>query len=121
MIRVCVESPFRGDVPHNVRYADACLLDSLARGEAPFLGHLLYPRVLNDDHDAHRKWGIEAHLAWLHAAERVAVYVDLDVTSGMIRAITRAEQLGIPHEYRRIGVDWETRHASYARPTPRFF
>ena len=32
---VVLESPYAGDVARNVRYARACLRDSLLRGEAP--------------------------------------------------------------------------------------
>ncbi|MGV1079701.1 MAG: hypothetical protein ACOYD1_07595 [Candidatus Nanopelagicales bacterium] len=32
---VLVESPYAGDVERNVRYAWACLRNSLLRGEAP--------------------------------------------------------------------------------------
>lgn len=119
MIRVCVESPFRGDVALNIRYADACMLDCLSRCESPFLGHLQYPRVLDDDNPEHRAWGIEAHCAWLRAAERVAVYVDLGVTDGMIKAITLAESLTppIPYEYRRLGESWQSRAHAMTRRT----
>jgi hypothetical protein len=39
---VVVESPYAGDVERNVKYAKACMLDCLHRGEAPFASHLLY-------------------------------------------------------------------------------
>jgi hypothetical protein len=65
MRRVILESPFAGDVERNVRYARACVRDSLLRGEAPIASHLLYtqPGVLNDDIEAERQHGIDAGLA----------------------------------------------------------
>lgn len=104
---VCIESPLKGDIARNVRYADACMLDALERGEAPFLGHLLYPRVLSDFKPEHRESGIGAHLTWLRRADVVVVYGDLGVSSGMQAAIDLAESIGIPVEYRLLGDDWE--------------
>lgn len=120
MIRVCVESPLRGDVARNARYAQCCMLDCLSRNEAPFLGHLLYPLVLDDESPEHRELGIDAHLTWLAAADFVAVYFDLGVTSGMEAAITRATDRGIPHMFRRLGAEWETEHAARIARTPGF-
>jgi hypothetical protein len=45
---VIIESPYAGDPDGNLAYARAALADSLARGEAPFASHLLYPQVLDD-------------------------------------------------------------------------
>src|SRR5215471_11914863 len=81
--RVCVESPLSGDVTTHVLYADACQFDCLLRDEAPFLGHLLYPRVLDDANEYDRERGINAHMAWLRRADLVAFYVDFGVTRGM--------------------------------------
>ena len=52
MRRVMLESrPYNGDTDRNVRYARACVRDSLLRGEAPIASHLLYtqPGVLRDN------------------------------------------------------------------------
>ena len=114
-MRVCIESPLRGDVARNVTYAELCMLDALERGEAPFLGHLLYPRVLDDERTAHRDAGIAAHLAWLEVADLVAVYEDLGVTSGMRAAIDLAARIGKPYVMRSFGVDWADGVARVAR------
>lgn len=107
--RVCVESPLRGDYERNVLYADACMQDCLERDEAPFLGHLLYPRVLNDAEHAHRRRGIDAHLAWLRAADRLVLYIDLGVSSGMREAVRVAEELRLPVAARTLGLGWMER------------
>jgi len=103
---VCIESPFRGDLKLNLQYADACMLDSLRRGEAPFLGHLLYPRVLDDTRDADRTHGIASHCAWLLLAETVIVCTDLGVSDGMLIAVQLAGDHDIPVQYRTLGRDW---------------
>jgi hypothetical protein len=119
-MRVCVETPLRGDIERNVVYADMCMLDCIERGEAPFLGHLLYPRVLNDEILEHCTAGISLHLTWLEAAHAIVVYSDLGVTSGMTEAIKYAERIGTPYHYRQLGHGWLER-ASRLACTPGFF
>lgn len=118
--RVCIESPLSGDTERNVLYADAAMLDSLIRDEAPFLGHLLYPRVLNDQTVDDRRRGIAAHLSWLRSAEFVAVYVDLGVSDGMKLAVELANDKDIPVVERTLGHGW-LQWISRVQPTPRFF
>lgn len=84
---VVIESPYAGDVARNTRYARACLLDSLKRGEAPFAGHLLYTQVLDDTVPEQRELGLQAHLALLERATRVVVYGDLGLSAGMKAAL----------------------------------
>lgn len=107
IVRVCLETPFRGDYERNIRYADACLLDSLRRGECPFLGHLIYPRVLDDAIDVHRDLGIACHIGWLLASHLVVAYTDFGISHGMTLALDRAEVAGIPREFRTLGLGWE--------------
>lgn len=104
-LRVLIVSPFRG-CPKNTAYAQAALLDSLDRGEAPFASHLLYPQVLDEHNREDREKGLQAEHAWLPCSDLVAVYKDRATTPGMIRAIAAARRLNIPIEERRIGVVW---------------
>lgn len=101
-MRVIIESPFSGDVDANTQYAKECLLDSLNRGECPFASHLLYTQVLNDEMPEERDKGIAAGFEWMHAAEKVIVYQDLGISSGMQLGINNAEHLNIPVIYRNI-------------------
>lgn len=82
-------------------YAEAAMLDSVQRGEAPFpwpgLSH-----VLRDTDPDDRAAALATCLAWLPHAARVAVYADLGTSSGMRGEIDRAAALGIPVEYRNI-------------------
>lgn len=100
---VAIESPFAGNVVQNTRYARLALLDSITRGEAPYAGHLLYTQVLADSSPTERELGIRSHLTYVRRSERVAVYEDLGISSGMQRAIDLVGELGIPVEMRRIG------------------
>ena len=98
---VLVESPFRGG-GIRTRYADAAMLDCLARGEAPMFSHLLYTRVLDDDTPTDRHTGMTAGWAWLEAVSLLAVYTDLGISDGMRAGIRRAEVLGVKVEHRSL-------------------
>lgn len=104
---VIVESPFAGDVEKNIRYARACVRDSLLRGEAPIASHLLYTQegILNDDIPTERQHGIDAGLAWRTVAQGSVVYTDLGISKGMEYGIKAAQSAGIPVEYRTLS-DW---------------
>lgn len=112
MRRVILESPFAAPDPEglaeNLRYARACLRDSLLRGEAPIASHLLYtqPGVLDGTIPTEREMGIEAGLAWGHEAEATVVYVDRGISRGMTYGIERAHHEGRVVEERRIGGEW---------------
>lgn len=102
MRRVIIESPYAGDIKRNEQYARECMLDSLRRGEAPFLSHLLYTQVLDDTEPNDRSLGIEAGLSWQSQAEAVIVYGDYGLSEGMKIAIDRAQMNNIPVVYRWI-------------------
>jgi hypothetical protein len=101
---VIIESPYAGDVDTNIKYARACMRDSLNRGEFPFAMHLLYTQdgILNDDIPQERKWGIEAGLAWGKHARKTVVYTNLGITAGMEKGIQRAREDGSEIEYREL-------------------
>ena len=82
---VIIESPFAGDVEKNLKFARACMRDSLSRGEAPLASHLLYTQegILNDKVPEERKQGIEAGLAWGRKASKTVIYTNLGITEGM--------------------------------------
>lgn len=107
MKHVLIESPFSGDEHRNTRYARACMLDSLNRGEAPFLSHLLYTQVLNDRIPDDRAIGITAGLALGSLMNLTAVYEDLGISGGMLLGIERAKEQGRPIEHRKLGSFWE--------------
>lgn len=104
--RVSIESPFfTGDIEKNIRYTQACLLDSLKRGEAPIASHLLYTQVLNDNNPQERSCGIKAGFEWNKFAEATVVYVDLGITVGMRLGIEEAKKKGRVVEYRNLPSD----------------
>lgn len=104
MIKVIIESPYAGDIEKNVKYARACVRDSLLRGEAPLASHLLYtqPGILDDNIPEERQHGIDAGLEWKSLVGKTVVYTDLGITPGMEYGITIAEEAGIDIEYRRL-------------------
>ena len=106
---ICIESPLSGNVERNIAYADACMFDALERGEAPYLGHLLYPRVYDDTNELHRTAGIAAHLAWLERSDRVVIYADYGVSRGMDDALTVARRIHKPIQWRQLGPEWRAR------------
>lgn len=114
MKRVIIESPLAGDRVRNRAYAKACMLDSLRRGEAPYASHLLFdqPGLLDDDRPNERELGMLAGFAWGEAGELRAVYVDLGVSSGMLRGIEEAKRLGQPLEMRELGEGWDAPRAT---------
>lgn len=102
MKRVYIASPFRGstkeETRQNIIYARFCMLDSLERGEAPYLSHLLYTQVWSE---ASRESGLRAGDDWRRVADLIACYTDLGTTEGMRRALTS----GHPHVETR-GIFW---------------
>ena len=101
---VILESPYAGNVRRNLRYARACLRDSLRRGECPLASHLLYTQegVLDDNLPEERALGIEAGLAWGRVAEATVVYTDLGWSKGMLFGVERAREQGRPVEVRTL-------------------
>lgn len=99
---VIIESPFQGDQILNIAYARECMLDSLQRGEAPFLSHLLYTQVLDESKKTERNLGIQAGLEFGRLCEKTAVYKDLGISAGMKLGIASAKKHGRPVEMRII-------------------
>ena len=115
MKTVIIESPYRGkteeEKERNIKYAQACLLDSLKRGEAPMASHLLYTQVLDDDNPEERDLGINVGIAWQYVVHSVVFYVDLGMSEGMRRAVDRVSRHrhtghNIHVEVRSLGKEW---------------
>ena len=102
MRRVFIASPLRGDVTRNQRYARLALRDSLDRGEAPFVPHLLYDQVLDDAVPEERQQAIDAALVMLAGCDVLAVYTDLGVSSGMQGEIDRARERNMDISFRTL-------------------
>lgn len=99
---VLIETPYAGDFERNIKFARACMRDSLSRGEAPFAMHLLYTQegILDDDIPEQRNQGISAGLAWGRKANKTVVYTNLGITKGMEIGIQRARKEGRIVEFR---------------------
>lgn len=118
MITTVIESPLSGDMIRNTAYAELAMLDSFARGEAPFASHVLFPHVLNELDPEQREQGIEAGFAIGARLESRAVYVDLGLSGGMRRGVAQAHDLGQTLD-RRMIVGIETLLEQRVRATHR--
>ena len=78
------------------------MYDCIKRGEAPFLSHLLYTQVLDDDVSEQREIGLKCGFAWGIQADLIAVYIDMDISPGMQRGIDYYHNRGIPLEMRSL-------------------
>ena len=105
MKKVIIESPYAGNIERNIKYARACLKDSLSRGEAPLASHLLYTQdgVLDDSIESERMNGINAGLAWLGVADLHVFYIDYGMSKGMEYARSFSMGSGVQLEFRKIG------------------
>lgn len=110
--RVLIETPFAAGsttgATLNQLYGRAALRDSLMRGEAPMVPHLLYQQtyVLDEGDPDERQIAEAAGRSWLPFVDRVAVYVDREITPAMRAGIERARSLGIEVEERSVP-DWK--------------
>lgn len=93
MIKVVIESPSAGDFARNMRYARLCALDCRLRGEAAYASHLFFTQFLDDRSPEDRAFGIAAGFEWAQHADLVALYWDLGISTGMIKA--REHWLGL--------------------------
>ena len=104
MKKVIIESPYAGNIEQNIKYARACLKDSLNRNEAPLTSHLLYTQdgVLDDSIESKRMNGINAGLAWLGVADLHVFYIDYGMSKGMEYARSFSMGSGVKVEYRKL-------------------
>jgi len=109
MLCVFICSPYRaansGTHLRNTDYARQAMFDSFARAEAPFVPHILYPQILNDDDEVDHNLAIAAANAWMEMADTLAVYEDLGISAGMAAEIKLAQELDIHVEYRSIATE----------------
>jgi len=112
---VFLASPLRGNYERNIAYAKACTIDSIAKGEAPFVPHLLYSQVLDDKDVEERRAGLSCGSAWIPRVSAIVVYTDYGISEGMFREITEAESCGVPVEFRKIAFNDSAFAAQSAR------
>lgn len=99
---VIIESPYSGDIEANVAYARRALHDSISRGEAPLASHLLYtqPGVLIDKSKWERHHGMVMGWEWIRHADRVALYCDRGISTGMLAGLKCTLDLNRPYVFR---------------------
>jgi len=99
---VIIESPFAGDFELNREYLAECIHDSIKNGEAPYASHGFFTHFLDDDDPKERELGIALGFRFQEIADKIAVYCDLGVSSGMAAGIENAKKLSKPIVYRFI-------------------
>lgn len=103
----------REELLRNLRYARACVRDSLLMGEIPFASHLFFtqPGILDDNVAKEREMGINAGKDLIEALPEIVtvVYDDLGISPGMKYGIERALKNGRKVEYRCLASNWEKR------------
>mgnify|MGYP002790010126 CR=1 FL=1 len=100
--RVFIESPYSSEtsegILENVKYARLAMQDSLLRGEAPFLSHLLYTQHPDDDFVSDndldkqcvgRDKAIQAAESWREVSDLTVFYCDRGMSPGMIKALDK--------------------------------
>jgi hypothetical protein len=106
--RVIVETPYgaknAAELADNIEYARRAMADCLFRGEAPFLSHLLYTQVLDDEEPSHRRLGMLCGFVWGQCADAWVVYTDRGITNGMRAGIEVANDYHKPVEYRELSI-----------------
>ena len=95
---VVIESPLSGNFKRNLRYARLCALECKSRGESPCASHLFFTQFLDDRVHGDREFGIKAGFEWARHADLVALYWDLGISGGMVKAREYWLSLGIPLE-----------------------
>ncbi len=104
--RIFLVSPYAGDTPvefaANEEYLRLCMRDSIARGEAPFAAHGLYPTFLDDADTNERALGMACGMSWLEVAWKCAVYEDRGLSPGMLEDMKQAARMNVIIEYRRL-------------------
>jgi hypothetical protein len=102
MILAILESPYSGVIWRNELYARMAMKDSLARGEAPFPSHMLYPQVLDDNVPEQRDQGMRAGFAWGEFADLRVFYLDRGVSRGMVEGLKQAAVYKQPIAFRSL-------------------
>ncbi len=99
---VFVASPFKGDIEKNKRYLKLALKDSIKRGECPYAPHAYLVDVLDDSNAHEREIGMKIGHEFLKRCDRIAVYQDLGISSGMNREMDIARLFSVDIELRNI-------------------
>ncbi len=84
---VVIESPYAGCIPLNEAYLEACIRDTLRRGESQYASHKMLTKALDDLDPAQRKEGIDSGIVMrdfiVANGGSVAFYLDLGWSGGM--------------------------------------
>lgn len=110
---VVIESPYaaktKADAEMHRIYAGRAMRDSVIRGETPLASHILYAAsgALDDNNPDERDLGIRTGYKLWRVADRIVFYLDYGMSSGMEKAMKRAESKGEKIVKRYIGLNKE--------------
>lgn len=103
---VIIESPYFNKnnkiLNLNIKYARECMKECLYNDEAPYLSHLLYTQILDDNIIEERTFGINAGFEFRKQINTTIVYTDLGITDGMYLGILNALKNKNKIEYRSL-------------------
>lgn len=95
---VFICSPFAGDIELNTERARRYGRFAITKNTVPFIPHLLYPQLLDEDDLDERNLGISMGLRILSLCNELWVFGDR-ISSGMAAEIAKAKSLKIPIKY----------------------
>ena len=96
IIFIC--SPYAGDIDINTQRARRYGRFAILKNAIPFIPHLLYPQLLDDNDEGERALGISMGIEVLSVCDEVWVFGDR-ISKGMEAEIRAAKRLGIPVRY----------------------
>jgi hypothetical protein len=102
-----LESPYKGNVARNIRYAQFAAREMMFRyGEAAFASHLFYTQFMDDEIPTERQLGVRSSIVWARAVRSIAVYADFGITDGMRAAIESARDSQHVIQFRNLYEPW---------------
>jgi hypothetical protein len=113
---VLLESPYSGNIPLHVAYAQRAMADARSRGEIVLMPHLLWTQHHKAPHyfvsdfkpeydisGAGREESLEQIKVLRRFCHKVVFYMDYGMSSGMKHGLDDCIENGIPYENRVIG------------------
>lgn len=95
---VFICSPYAGDIELNIDRARRYGRFAITKNTVPFIPHLLYPQLLDEDDLDERNLGISMGIRILSLCNEMWVFGDR-ISSGMAKEIAKAKSLKIPIKY----------------------
>ena len=95
MAKVCICSPYRGDVEKNIKLAKLAAGLVIFRGDIPIIPHLYFSQFLKEDNQPERIEGIKMGVELMKDCDELWI-VGTNITAGMEFELKTAEEIKIP-------------------------